>query len=130
LASASEGDTPSDGRLAHAICAEVFDDHLRRANEGDVEGDIETNYAEDVAFIDNGIVRIGRQGAREAAARLEADAPDATYAYVTVLVEGEIAYLEWTAKAHGVRIEIGVDSFVIRDGLIRAQTIYYRVADG
>ncbi len=109
---------------------EVFDDHLRRANEGDVEADIETNYAEDVVFIDNGVIRIGRQGALEAAAQLEADAPDATYTYDTVLVEGEIAYLEWTAEAGSTRIGIGVDSFVIRDGLIRAQTIYYRVRDG
>jgi hypothetical protein len=39
----------------------------------------------------------------------------------------ELAYLEWTADSDGVRIEQGVDSFLIRDGLIRVQTIYYRV---
>jgi hypothetical protein len=106
---------------------EVFHDHLQRASDGDVEGDIEQNYAEDVVLLDNGIVRHGRQGTRDAAAQLEADAPGATYTYVATHVFDELAYLEWTADSDGVRIEQGVDSFLIRDGLIRVQTIYYRV---
>ena len=95
---------------------EVFHDHLSRASAGDVEGDIQANYADDVVLIDRGTVRSGHQGTR-----------DATYTYRTTRVVGEVAYLEWAGESEATRVECGVDSFVIRDGLIRAQTIYYTV---
>lgn len=106
---------------------EVFHDHLSRASAGDVEGDIQANYADDVVLIDRGTVRSGHQGTRDAAAQLELDIPNATYTYLTTRVVGEVAYLEWAGESEATRVECGVDSFVIRDGLIRAQTIYYTV---
>lgn len=40
----------------------------------------------------------------------------------------DVGFLEWTARAaDGSRVEDGADSFVIRDGRIRAQTIHYTV---
>ena len=35
--------------------------------------------------------------------------------------------LEWSAAGHDTRIVDGVDSYLIEDGLIKAQTIHYRV---
>jgi hypothetical protein len=52
---------------------------------------------------------------------------DAELEYVTTHVAGDYAYLEWQAKANGAGVCHGADSFVVRDGLIRAQTIDYRV---
>jgi SnoaL-like protein len=106
---------------------EVLDDHLRRAKEGDLEGDIGANYADDVVLIDRETVRRGHAGVRDAARQLAGELPDASYEYVTTHVDGEIGYLQWTATARGARVEHGTDTFVIRDGLIRAQTWYYRV---
>ena len=106
---------------------QVLDDHLRRAKTGDIEGDVSANYADDVILIDRETVRRGHAGVREAARQLGAELPDAAYEYVTTHVEGEIGYLQWTATARGARVEHGTDTFVIREGLIRAQTWYYRV---
>jgi hypothetical protein len=50
-----------------------------------------------------------------------------SFEFVTTHVAGEIGYLQWTASAAGAAVEHGTDTFVIRDGLIRAQTWYYRV---
>ncbi len=47
--------------------------------------------------------------------------------YRTRLVEGEVAFLEWAARTDNAGAEDGVDSFVIRDGRIVAQTIHYTV---
>jgi len=106
---------------------ETLDDHLRRAKEADLEGDIRANYADDVVLIDREKVRHGHSGVFDAARQLARELPDASYDYVTTRVEGEIGYLQWTATARGARVEHGTDTFVIRDGLIRAQTWYYRV---
>jgi len=107
----------------------VLDDHLRRAKAGDLEGDIAANYAEDVVLVDREKVRHGHEGLRDAARQLSSELPDAVFEYVVTRVEGEIAYLQWTATARGASVEHGADTYVIRDGLMRAQTWYYRVTD-
>ena len=106
---------------------EVLEDHLRRAKEGDIAGDVGANYAEEVILIDREKVRRGHDGVHDAARQLADELPDALYEYVMTAVEGELAYLQWKATARGARVEHGTDTFVIRDGLIRAQTWYYRV---
>jgi hypothetical protein len=40
-------------------------------------------------------------------------------------VEDGIGLLEWTAQSPGGSVSDGVDSYVVRDGLIQAQTIHY-----
>jgi len=111
----------------HRPTSEVFDDHLERARQGDVEGDLEHNYAPDVVLLSVYGVERGRDGARRLADLLGRQLPSASFEYVLRQVEGEVALLEWTATAHGARVDDGVDSFVVRDGRIVAQTIHYTV---
>ena len=40
-------------------------------------------------------------------------------------MEGEAAFLEWTARSESVRVTDGADSFFIRDELVVAKTIHY-----
>jgi hypothetical protein len=109
---------------------EVFDDHLERARRGDVEGDLERNYAPDVVVLSVYGVHRGHVGTRELADLLERQLPSAQFDYTLRLVEGDVALLEWTATADGARVEDGVDTFVVRDGRIVAQTIHYTVQSG
>jgi len=44
-----------------------------------------------------------------------------------MLVEGELGFLEWSARGSGAEVEDGADSYLIRDGRIVAQTIHYTV---
>ena len=53
--------------------------------------------------------------------------PDRAHRFLTRLVDGDHAFLEWEAQADEVTIDDGADSFVIQDGLIRAQTIHHTV---
>lgn len=41
------------------------------------------------------------------------------------LVADDVGLLAWTAEADGARVDGGVDSFVVRDGHVVAQTIWY-----
>jgi hypothetical protein len=107
---------------------EVLEDHLRRAEAGDTEGDLSANYAEGVVLL-TGIGELhGHDGVRESRAVLAQDLPTRRFEYLTKLVAGEYAFLEWRGEAEQVRVEDGADSFVIRDGQIVMQTIHYTLS--
>lgn len=106
---------------------EVFEDHLWQCLEGSVEEDLARNYADDVVILSGGRVHRGHEGLRRLAARLRDELPDARFYYKSKVVEGDVAFLEWTAETPRSRVEDGADSFVIRNGRIVAQTIHYTV---
>jgi hypothetical protein len=106
---------------------QVFLDHLRLAESGDIEADVRQNYSPDVVLLTGiGILR-GHDGVRKSRELLARDAPRASVSYVTRLVEGEFAFLEWQAEAEAVQVNDGADAFLIRDGLIQCQAIHYTV---
>ncbi len=106
---------------------EVFEDHLRRAVEGDLDGDIATNFAADVVLLTGIGVLHGHEGVRRSRSVLHDDLPGGRYEYLSRFVERDYALLEWRGESDGVRIEDGADGFLIVDGLIRAQWIHYTV---
>jgi hypothetical protein len=115
--------------LSRRSAAEVFEDHLRLAAEGDFEGDLARNVAEGiVALTPRGVFR-GHAGVRELARQLMGEIPNGEWRYHQQLVEGRIAFLEWTVETGPFRVPDGADSFVIEDGKIQAQTIHYTVTD-
>lgn len=107
---------------------EVLDDHLRLAQSWDLETDLERNVAEEIVLLTSyGIFR-GIEGVREKAKLLAEQLPGGRWTYRTIMAEGEMGFLEWTAEAdNGARVEDGADSYLIRDGRIVAMTIHYTV---
>lgn len=106
---------------------EVLNNHLRLRKQKATAEDICRDYAEDAVLLSGRGVFRGHEGVRRSAGMLKRELPGATYEYRTRLVDGEVAFLEWTAHSDGARVEDGADSFLIRDGLIVAQTIHYTV---
>ncbi len=106
---------------------EVFEDHLRCRRAGAVEEDIARNYAHDVVLLTGLGVFRGKDGVRQSARALLRQLPCCAYEYRVRLVEGEVAFLEWSARCATARVEDGADSFWVRDGRIVAQTIHYTV---
>lgn len=105
----------------------VFEDHLRVSTEGSVEEDLLRNYAPDLVVLTGHGVYRGHDGLRQLAELLRRELRNCTYEYHTRLVEGDVAFLEWTARADGARVDDGADSYVIRNGRIVVQTIHYTV---
>lgn len=105
----------------------VFRDHLQRAQNGDVEGDIEQNFAPDCVIMTTYGTFRGHAGASEAAALLDRQLGPAHYNYRKQVWEGELAFLEWTAETERASVPDGADSYLIRDGRIIAMTIHYTV---
>lgn len=120
-------DVPTSATPSERTTQEVLDDHLALAASGDWRTDLERNVADDVVVL-TGFGRFtGRDEVRVLAELLEAQLPDASFEYTTVLVHDDVAFLEWTADGPTTRVRDGADSFVIRDGRIVVQTIHYTV---
>jgi hypothetical protein len=111
---------------------EVLDDHLATSLNGSVEDedDLARNYAEGVVVVSNWGVEQGHEVVRRMAALLQSQLPECTFAYTLRLVEGEIGMLQWTGHSPAGSVRDGVDSYVIRDGRIVAQTLHYTLAPG
>jgi ketosteroid isomerase-like protein len=103
---------------------EIFTHHAQALGAGDL-GEIVADYADDAVFITPAGAKRGKDGVREAFTQLLADLPDAAWTLKTQIYEGDILLLEWAADAAAARVDDGIDTFVFRDGLIRAQTVRY-----
>jgi hypothetical protein len=106
---------------------EVFKSHLELRLKGDVEEDIKQNYSEEVALISNHGKFYGHHGVRESAELLKRQLPDSTLTYEITDTERDMAYLIWSGKSLEAEVKHGVDSFLIKDGKILVQTIYYEL---
>lgn len=109
---------------------QVVDDHLALSLRGEVEEDLARNYAEDVTIVSNWGVEHGHEGARRLARLLQEQVPGGAFTYRLRLVAGEVGMLQWTADSPAGTVRDGVDSYLVRDGRIQAQTIFYSVQPG
>lgn len=106
---------------------EVVEDHLRLAKVGSVEEDAKRNYDPGVACFIDGKIHHGHAALKRLADRLSRELPGAEFRYNSVLSHADVAFLEWEATSDEVQVRDGADTFVVRDGLICAQTIHYTV---
>ncbi len=106
---------------------EVFDDHLRLAQERAVDADLARNFDPDCVVLTGRGTFHGHAGLRRLARMLDDELPRGRWNYRVRLVQGGVAYLEWSADSGDAIVDDGADSFVIVDGRVVAQTIHYTV---
>lgn len=111
--------------MASRTTREILEDHLQRRASGDLEGDLANNYAEDIVLLCRHGVFLGCDAIRESADVLGLQLPNARFDYLSCQIHGENGFLEWRADSDTTIVEDGADSYVIRDGRIRVQTIHY-----
>ncbi|WP_034658572.1 nuclear transport factor 2 family protein [Chelativorans sp. J32] len=114
--------------LSKRSTAEVLDDHLRLRAAGNVEDDIERNYAPDVVVMTARGMKKGHGAVRAFAEILKEHVPH-SYEFPIKLIEGPFAFIEWRAREPGRSVEDGADSFVIQDGKIVFQSIHYSLQE-
>jgi ketosteroid isomerase-like protein len=106
-----------------ASTKEVLDNHLKCFGEGDLKG-ILSDYAPGaVLFTSAGPLR-GADAMRPLFQALIAEfgKPGAAFRMKQQSVEGDYAYILWTAETADNVYELGTDTFVVRDGKIVAQS--------
>jgi len=121
--------------LSSRTAREVLDDHLKIANnwvaepfERILDEDLRRNVAEDIVVLINRGVFRGHEGVRQLAWMLAEELPEhRAFQYTYVAADDRVALLEWTYEDAGARVRDGVDSYLIENGKIVAQTIHYTV---
>lgn len=103
---------------------EVIDDHLVRRQNGDLDGDIAENYANDIVLLSAEGISHGHAGIRSCNQVLREYIPEADYDYLNVLVHEDIAFLQWRARGPE-RVFFGSDTFIVDHGKIVAQSIHF-----
>jgi len=106
-----------------ATTQEVLDNHLKRFYERDLEG-ILSDYAPGaILFTSNGPLR-GRDeiGSLFTAMFAEFAKPGAAFKMRQRFVDGDYAFILWTAETADNVYELGTDTFFVRDGKITVQS--------
>jgi len=112
---------------------EVLEDHLRLANDWVdaaldrvLDDDLVRNVSENIVVLINRGTFQGHDGVRQLAQMLFEELPEhRPFQYTYVAVEGRVGFLEWTYEDSTVCVRDGVDSYLIEEGKIVAQTIHY-----
>ena len=78
---------------------EVFEDHLRSAGAHSFEEDIERNFPPDCVVLERHGTSAGERAWQSSCGCFAEELPDAPYTYTNSLVDGRVAFLEWTAGA-------------------------------
>jgi len=106
-----------------ASTKEVLDHHLKCFDEGDLEG-ILSDYAPSAVLLTTDGPLRGVNAIRPLFQAMVAEfgKPGATFSMKQQLVEGDHAYILWSAETADNVYELGTDTFVVRDGKIVAQS--------
>ena len=103
---------------------EIFEHHAGALLAGDLD-EIVADYTDDAVIITPAGVRRGKDGVRQGFVELLADLPEAKWDVPTLIFEGDVLLIEWSAVSATTRATDGIDTFVFTDDGIRAQTLRY-----
>jgi ketosteroid isomerase-like protein len=111
-----------------ASTKDVLDHHLKAFDQGDLNG-VLSDYAPGAVFFTKDGVRKGVDAIRPLFEALIAEFgnPGATFNMKQQLVEGDYAYISWTAKTADNVYELATDTFVVREGKIVAQSFTAKI---
>jgi ketosteroid isomerase-like protein len=107
-----------------ASTKDVLEHHLQCFGAGDLEGILSDYTADAVLFTPDGPL-IGPDAIRPLFEAMFAEfgKPGASFTMKTQSVEGDYAYILWTAETADNVYEVGTDTFVVRTGKIVAQSL-------
>jgi hypothetical protein len=108
---------------------EVIEDHLRLSLAGELEADIERNYAHDVVALSPMSRGRGHEAIRAMAVDLERAMPGARFEVEELLIDGRVALEVWSGRSERGLVGDGVDSFIVEAGLITVMTVHFRVRE-
>jgi ketosteroid isomerase-like protein len=111
-----------------ASTKEVLDHHLKCFGEGDLNGILSDYASGAVLFTAAGPLK-GADARRSLFQGMIAEfgKPGATFSMKQQFIEGDYAYIVWTAETADNVYEIGTDTFVVRGGQIVAQSFTSKV---
>lgn len=111
-----------------ASTKDVLDHHLKCFGKGDIEGTLADYSADAVLFLPTGPLK-GHDAMKPVFQAIFAEfaKPGASFTMLQQYVEGDYAYILWTAETADNRYDLATDTFVMRDGKIVAQSFAAKI---
>ena len=111
-----------------ASTKDVLDHHLKCFGKGDIEGTLADYSADAVLFLPTGPL-MGHDAMKPVFQAIFAEfaKPGASFTMLQQYVEGDYAYILWTAETADNRYDLATDTFVMRDGKIVAQSFAAKI---
>jgi len=107
-----------------ATTQQVLEHHLKAFGEGDLEGILQDYTEESVIFTQNGLLRgPGEMRSLFDGLIAEFGKPGSSFEMKTQIVDGEAAFIVWSAETADNVYELGTDTFVVRNGKIVTQSL-------
>jgi hypothetical protein len=108
--------------------ADVLADRLGSFGSGNLAGILADYTADSILITANGALR----GPSEISPLFEGmlaefAKPGASFQMTAQTVEGEVAYIVWSAETADNAYELGTDTFIVRDGKIAIQTLAAKI---
>jgi len=118
----------AETRKEMAFTKDVLDHHLKCFGEGDLKGILSDYALGAVLFTPNGPLK-GADAIRPLFQAMIAEfgKPGATFSMKQQSIEGDYAYILWTAETADNVYEMATDTFVVRDGKIVAQSFTAKI---
>src|SRR5215510_4349246 len=106
---------------------QVVDNHLKAFGERDLEGILSDYAPAAVLFTPRGPLKGASIRELFVSLLAEFSKPGATFSLDHLSVEGDYAYILWTAETADNAYEAATDTFIVRDGKIAAQSFAARI---
>jgi len=103
---------------------QIFQHHAEALGAENIDR-VVADYSDDAFFMTPAGVLRGKAGIRQAFTKLLSDIPQAKWNLKMQLYENDVLLLEWTADSAKTKVDDGIDTFVFKDGFIRAQIVRY-----
>ncbi len=106
-----------------ASTQQVLDHHLQSFGTGDLDGILEDYTSGSIIIAPDGVHRSREEWSGFFSALFaEFAKPGMSFSMDQQVVDGEIAFIRWSAETADNTYELGTDTFLIRDGKIVTQT--------
>jgi ketosteroid isomerase-like protein len=96
-------------------------DHLHAVNTGDVQAILE-DYADDSVILTAQGALEGKRGVEAFFTQAFSLLPEAKVSAKSTVMAGDALIVWWTAESPAGRVDDGVDTFVVEDGLIKLRS--------
>ena len=111
-----------------ASTQDILDNHLNSFREGDLDAILSDYEPGAVLFTPSGALRGPAIRTFFKSLLAEFAKPGAAFRMEEQFVEGDYAYILWTAETADNRYELGTDTFVVRNGKISVQSFAGKLA--
>ena len=102
---------------------QIVREHTKALEQGDAAA-VAADYAQDAVVVTIMGSAVGKEAVAGLVTQILAALPGIVFTELGLWAEGDVVLIHWSATSEAGPIPQGVDTFIVRDGLIQRQTAW------